>query len=277
MSRWKVRRVAVLGAALPVLLALAPAAARAIPGSGPRETADSVFTTTLPGAPSGSIYEVTYRNPSDPSRNPPAVRTVLVVSPPGTRIDTSVPARCTASDQELQLEGDAACPPKSRIGSGTVTTSVLGGPPSTSPISVFNTADGVIQLVKFASFGVAVVRSKINGATVRTQIPTCLTGGQPPKGCPFDQAVVLASRLDFKKFHAHGRSYLTTPPSCPISRRWRTRLTYTYGDGAVESVVSSSRCRRAPRGGGPCPRRCGRPDDDREEPAEREDDDVDLR
>jgi hypothetical protein len=258
-----------LGAGLLVLLALLPAVVSAVPGSGPREVVDSVFTTTRPGAPSGSIYDVVYRNPTDPSKNPPAVRTVIIKIAPGTRIDTSVPARCHASDAELQAGGDAACPPKSKIGSGTVTTSVLGGPPSTADISVFNVANGVIQLVKFGPFGAAVVRSQFRDGTFRTQIPTCLTGGQPPSGCPFDEAVLLASRIVIRKIVVDGRAYATTPRTCPATG-WRTKLTFRYGDGAVESVVSTSPCRK-PSGGGHCTRRCPRPGDDREDRDGRDD------
>jgi hypothetical protein len=267
MRRW--RDLATLGVATAALGGLVPAGAWAVPGSGPREVVDSVFTTTRPGAPSGSIYDVTYRNPSDPSKNPPAVRTVILTSPPGTRIDTAVPARCPASDFELQTRGDAACPARSKIGSGTVTTSVLGGPPSTSQISVFNTAGGLIQLVKSGPFGVAVVRSRFHHGSFRTEIPTCITGGQPPRGCPFDQAVLLASRIVIKKITVGDRSYATTPRTCPATG-WPTRITYRYADGAVESVVSTSRCRKA-SGGGRCQLRCPRPGGDQDRPDDPED------
>jgi hypothetical protein len=139
--------------------------------------------------------------------------------------------------------GDLAVPrPVRGVGRRTVTISILGGPPTTSEISVFNTSGGVVQLVKFGSFGAAAVRTTIKGGRLDTRIPTCLSGGQPPKGCPSDQAVLLASRIVTWKVVRGGRSYTTTPPDC-LRKGWRTRLTYRYGDGKVESVASRGACR----------------------------------
>jgi hypothetical protein len=232
--------------ALPATAAvLAAAAVPALAGvaSGPREVVRTDYTTTRPATPSGTIYDVIYRNPKDANANPPAVRRVLIDSPRGTRVRTSVPVRCDATDEEFRIRGDAACPPGSRIGRGTVTISVLGGPPETSEISVFNTAGGLVQLVKFGSFGAATARTRFRGADADTRIPTCLTGGQPPKGCPSDQAVILASHLDIWKVVRRGRAYIETPPNCP-RKGWLTRVTFHYGDGKVETVASRGRCRR---------------------------------
>jgi hypothetical protein len=235
--------IKILPATIGVLAILAAVPAQAGVARGPREVVQTDYTTTRRDAPSGSIYDVVYRNPKDPHANPPAVRRVLIDSPAGARIRTSVPERCAATDQEFQMRGEAACPPRSKVGRGDVTISVLGGPPTTSQISVFNTAGGVVQLVKFGSFGAAAVRTKLKGADADTRIPTCLTGGQPPKGCPSDQAVVLASRIVLWKVVRGGRAYIETPPKCP-RKGWRTRVTYHYGDGKVESVASRGACRR---------------------------------
>lgn len=226
-----------------VLAVVAAVPAVAGVARGPREVLRTDYTTDRPNAATGSIYDVVYRNPANRHANPPAVRRVQIHSPAGARIRTSVPVRCKASDAELQLRGEAACPRDSTIGAGTVTLSVLGGPPSTSQITVFNTAGGLVQLVKFGSFGAAAVRTRFHGADADTRIPTCITGGQPPKGCPSDQAVVLASRVVIRRTVRRGRSYMTTPARCP-RKGWLTKVTYSYGDGKVETVQSRSACRR---------------------------------
>lgn len=232
-----------------ILAAGSAAASVALAGtaSGPHETVTLSATSLEPGTPTGSLYDVRYRNPSDPSSNPPAVRRLVAVSPAGTRIDTSVPARCEASDAELKAEGDAACPSASRIGGGTATISVLGGAPSTNQVSVYNTRDGFLQLVKFGGFGVGVARTTIRGTTLDTRIPTCIAGGQPPSGCPSDQAVVLASRILVRRTVVRGRSYATTPPTCPRPG-WPTKLSFYFGDGTRDSVTTVDRCRHRPRG-----------------------------
>jgi hypothetical protein len=195
---------------------------------------------------------------------------VVIVNPLGTRLDTSVPVRCEATDIEFQVLGDNACPKGSRVGGGSVTVSVLGGPPGKNDISVYNTANGAVQLVKLGPFGAAVVRTKIRGRTLDTRLPTCLTGGQPPDGCPFDEAVVLASPVVTRRIVVGGRAYITTPPTCP-ARGWRTKTTFTYGDGTVESVVTRGACNRAPKGGGKPPGGRGG-HGGRDDPEDREDD-----
>src|SRR5439155_11352224 len=51
--------------------------------------------------------------------NRPYMRRMTFDPPRGMRYDTSVPARCSATDVELQVRGPAACPAGSRIGGGT--------------------------------------------------------------------------------------------------------------------------------------------------------------
>src|SRR5689334_21655548 len=88
-----------------------PASAGA--SSTDRQTAAVAFTTAKPGAPSGSRFDATWRDPAQPNNpdaKPPAVQTMIVSFAPGTVIDTSAVTRCSASDAELMLFGATACP-----------------------------------------------------------------------------------------------------------------------------------------------------------------------
>src|SRR5687768_8474384 len=114
-------RISVQRAGLVVLLTCAlsglwAAGAAAQPGTGPRETIDQRFTTTSPNSPTGLRYTASYHAPGDPKASPPALKRMVFYPPRGMRYDTSVPARCTASDAELQFMGPAACPPASQLG-----------------------------------------------------------------------------------------------------------------------------------------------------------------
>src|SRR4051794_22442162 len=102
-----------------VILAVGAVPAAAEPGSGPREAIDQSYTTTSPGTATGIGFTGTYHAAGDPSGNPPYMRRMVFYPPPGFRFDTSVPARCTATDGELSLRGPAACPAASHIGDGT--------------------------------------------------------------------------------------------------------------------------------------------------------------
>lgn len=228
-----------------LLCLLWPARAGAIPASGPHETVDITFSTTHPGTPAALTYAATYRNPADPSADPPALRRLVIVGPPGITGDTSAPGQCPATDAQLKAEGEAACPASSRVGSGMVRLKVLGGPPGDYPSTLFNNADEQVELVKTPA-GNGVVRTSIHGRTLDGPVPTCLTGGQPPSGCPFDQLTLLSNQLaTVPVVVASGsgrRSYLTTPHTCPASRHWDTSATLYYSDGAVETVMTQQPC-----------------------------------
>src|SRR2546421_12114942 len=85
-----------------LLLAL-PAGAWAIPGSGPHETVDVTTSTKQPNISAGFGYAATYHAAGNPDADPPALRHLVIQLPSGTRIDTSVPGQCTASDIEIKL------------------------------------------------------------------------------------------------------------------------------------------------------------------------------
>src|SRR3954454_15578110 len=108
---------AVLGGLALALICTAPASAQ--PVAGPREDVDQPFTTTAPGAPTGLGFSASYHAAGDPKGNPPYLRKMVVVPPSGMRYDTGAPDQCTATDVELEVQGPAACPAGSRLGTGT--------------------------------------------------------------------------------------------------------------------------------------------------------------
>jgi hypothetical protein len=233
-----------------MLLLAWPAAATAAPASGPRETVDITVTTTAPATSAGLTYAAAYHAAGDPGGDPQALRRIAVLAPAGTRVDTTVPDRCAASDQQLELMGDAACPPGSRVGSGQVTVKVLGGPPSTYPTSVFNADHAQLELVKSGDRGIAVARSTIDeNGNIDGEVPTCITGGTAPSGCPFDQSALISQKLTTEALAAGSRAYLRTPPSCPASGSWETRVLLTYADGVTDAVTPQQPCAAAAGGG----------------------------
>jgi hypothetical protein len=230
----------VAGAALQVA-----APAYALPAEGPRETVDVEFTTAQPGAAAGATYRFAIRAPDG---QPPALRRIVLAPPAGARIDTSVPAPCAASDEDLRLRGDGACPAASLLGVGSAELVVVGLGRQTFTQSAFNADGQQFQTVKSGDQVQAVVRGLLTEEGLDLRIPTCVTGGQPPGGCVSDQAFLLASELVLRPYVAAGRSYFTTPPSCPPSGRWRSEVALTYGDGVTERVFPEQPCEagRAP-------------------------------
>ena len=227
-----------------VLAVLAfPTASPAIPASGPHETVDMWSTRTKPSVSASLGYSATYHARNDPTGDPPALRWLRMDLPAGTRIDTSVLPRCTATDMEIRLAGESACPPEARIGSGEVTVKAFGAGVSTYPTVIYNAPGEMIELVLSGERVVGVVHTYVRGTTLEGPVPTCLDGGQPPDGCPSDQLTLLSNSLQVQAARTSLGAYGMTPPTCPKSRRWKIRVTLTYADGSVDKVFPRSPCR----------------------------------
>jgi hypothetical protein len=227
---------------------LCPGAASAIPASGPHETVDMWGSTTKPNTSTALGWSGRYHSASDLHGDPPALRHLTIELPPGTRIDTSLPGRCTASDNELVLEGESACPSSAWVGSGQATVRQLGLGQATYDTALYNAKDDLLELVKSGDRVIAVVHTYVHGTTLDGPVPTCLGGGNPPSGCPFDQFTLLSNHLQVIPVGVgHGRTrrnYGTTPPTCPRSGKWEVRVTLRFGDGSVDQVTPQAPCSR---------------------------------
>lgn len=216
------------------------AAALALPATGERETVDLSFTTTRPGAPAGVSYAFTIHAP--PGGEPPALRRLIVTPPAGAIVDTSVPGVCTATDEQLRTQGDTACPRDSIVGDGSAELVITGFGNQKFSQTGFNADRQQFQTVKQGDRVMGIVRGFLTEDGLDARIPTCVTGGQPPEGCPDDQARLLRSEFAVPPYVAGGRSYFTTPPECPPSGRWRSTVTLSYADGVTERVHPEQPC-----------------------------------
>lgn len=234
------------------LLALSPGGALAQPGHGPREDIDQTFTSARPSTPTGVGWRGVYHAAGNRHGKPPYLRRMVFYPPKGMRLDTGVPARCTAPDAVLQVEGPAACPAGSQIAVGS-TDGYIYDPIAQlvtidrfhHTIYVMNGANEQIILVK--AEGYAVVRGKVRpDGTQDFRLPTCFP--EPPTGCLTDHVLQTGSQTKLARYtravNGRVRSYATTPPRCPKSGYWRTRVRYWWKGGAVDTVVTKQRCRR---------------------------------
>jgi len=238
----RARRRAAAAAGVIAALAVWPAAASAMPASGPHETVDMGTTTAQPDASAGLTYAARYHAANDPSGEPPALRHLLIRLPPGTRIDTSVPGRCSASDLEIMIMGESACPPSARVGTGQVTVDQIGTGVATYDTVLYNADHDVMELVESGGRVVGIAHTYQHGTTLDGPVPTCITGGDPPSGCPLDELRLLANHLQIRELSVGDRNYGTTPPTCPSSGYWTLRVTLTYGDGSVDTVAPRAPC-----------------------------------
>jgi hypothetical protein len=240
-TRPRDRAVAVTLLAL-LALAAAPAVADA---AALRSSATVTFTSRAPASPSGVDWSIDYRDPADPNGKPPAVESTVAVFPDGSRIDTSAPEQCRASDSELTLMGVDACPAATRVATGKldVDTGSLTVIPRIvmNDVSNFNNqGESVIFTESTNMPGTqtrTVSRGRIEGNTITTDVPA-IPGAPPP-----DAYTALKSfRLSVPALTRGARTYVTTPPTCPATGHWTFRLSFLYRDGVSETIESPSPC-----------------------------------
>ena len=225
-------RVPLLVAALCCLAA--PAAAVA------DERADFSFRfgKRAPAKQTPATAHIVYK-PAPGQSKPSPIRRVVLDLPRRTGIRRDLP-RCTASDEQLRLQGRGACEEGSLVGSGWL-TAVTGFGPPVDPVPtdlwLFNSPEGLLELVQSdgQDATLAVERGRLNRTRLVFEPPT--TPGGPPDG---ETAV---SEIHWEI--AGGRNaWLTTPPRCPRRRTWRSTGTFTFADGVTEVVRAATPCRR---------------------------------
>jgi hypothetical protein len=221
-------------ALLAAAFVLTPAVARASTVSGPHETVQLTTTTKRPNANAGFGYAASYHG---------TLRRLVIVLPRGTRADTSVPGQCTASDMEIMLVGESACPASAQVGTGQVTVEQFGLGQATYNSVLYNAPGQQLELVESGQRVISVVHTYVHGTTLDGPVPTCVTGGDPPTGCPFDQVTLVSNHLSMRAIRVAHRNYGTTPPRCPRSRLWTGHLRFYYADGSVDRLTYQIRCR----------------------------------
>jgi len=213
---------------LVLLAALAlPAAAQA----GPRAEYRQVFTTSALGASTGVETQLLYKHPDDPDAKPIPVREERFTLPKGTTFDNAVVPPCHASDLEVMLLEDAACPPESHIGGGEGTT--MSGFPGAGEMAFtvdgWEDGTGTILLAGAKEFHLRfVTRARRDGRVVTIPVPA------EPGGPPDGQNALRRAHSLFEARSLGERAYIRTPPSCPASGVWTFAARFTFADGAVE-------------------------------------------
>ena len=213
-------------------------------GPGDRQTVSSRATSPIPGGATGAELDIEFINPSDADAKPPVVRTLVLTLPEGSRIDTSVPTRCTASDAELVALGPSACPAESQVGEGRLTTDTGFGDEQSrftvNRLITFNNTDEVINYSESQSPPTRVIgRSTIQGTTITTEFPS-LPGGPPDFSLAYKRL-----RLSTARIAGTGGAYLRNPPSCPVSGHWKGSAELRYSDGVIQTVPTTMPCVRA--------------------------------
>lgn len=196
------------------------------------------FTSSTPGTSTGLHVDVRLGSPVGSDHKPLRLTGARIHLPTGTVIDTTSRPQCSAPGPVLQTAGTLGCPSDSRVGSGTLEGETgFGAPidPLVGDDTVFNGQDELIEIVTppgAPAPAAGVDHLTIKGSTL-TAHPPAVPGGPP------DYSTDI-KRITFT-IPAHG-SYITTPPACPTSGRWRTVATFSFADGTSNRVTADTAC-----------------------------------
>lgn len=209
------------------------------PDRGSRQELSMRFTSSRAGRPAGTRVGIQFRDPDNPGGKPIPVRREEFLFPRGTRFNPTVVPTCMASQAELLLVGEAACPKATRVGVGKA-TGVSGSPfdPVDLEIDAFENGSGFALLTTVRELGVRfVARSVRRGRSISVKYPH--SPGGPPDG-----ETALRDVNNFFPARTLGRrAYVRTPRSCPRSGHWRFVGRFTYRDGLTQQTTSRQSCR----------------------------------
>jgi hypothetical protein len=239
---------------LAVLTALAASASviAVAATDSPYQTSEYTLDQVRPDRPAGEHFVFDYVNPDDPEAKPPAVKKVVTILPKRARYDASVPGSCTATDEELTLQGAAACPEDSRVGGGVITVDTgMPGPARivTADTEFFNNADDpegeFIYLNTVRGTGArTVIRADVTKR--RTITEAGMLPGTPPDGGAIDTVDVVVTRV-VRRIDGERRGYITTPPRCTRSKTWFARVKFVYDGDVSQTVATANPCKRRKR------------------------------
>jgi hypothetical protein len=218
----------------------------------PYQSSEYTLDQKRPGKPTAEHFKFDYVNPDDPEAKPPAVKKVVTILPKGARYDAAVPGSCSASDEELMLQGAAACPEDSRIGGGVITvdTGVPGpGRIVTADTEFFNNAEDpegefiYLNTVRGSSAR-TVIRADVTDRTTVTEAG--MLPGTPPDGGAIDTVDVEVTRV-VRTIDGERRAYITTPPKCRRSKQWIAKVRFIYDGDYSQTVATANPCKRRRR------------------------------
>lgn len=204
------------------------------------QSAELVLEEAEPGHATPVRLHIDYVNPSDPSAKPPAVVEVIEALPPGSRIDTTAPEVCAASDAQFATTGQAACPAGSKVGGGELDLDT-GAAILAFQVTLFNNRNEIILFLEQKGGGIRTpARGKVEGdrpegARIIATVPP--VPGGPPDGF----TAIKRVRVKIDAITRAGKNYVTTPPTCPAGG-WTSRLDFTYRDGTKQTVTNRSPC-----------------------------------
>lgn len=189
-----------------------------------------------------STDRTNYTAPAAGTR-PLRVTKVVFSLPSGTKINTAAATACRLS--VLQTQGTAGCKAGTSIGGGSavaITGTALD--PVAEQVSVYVTKRDRLAAV-LTGLQTVVIPLRVNANRLTAALPRiCLPPGTVANDCATGEVVLKTLNIKLKARTKGSRQLVRTPSSCPTSRKWTSRATYTFSNGDTDVQKSTSSCRR---------------------------------
>lgn len=195
-----------------------------------------IYSSEVPGSPSGFDSFATFSDPGEPGGKPKELIRINVGFHPGTRIDTAALPRCRASDTQVQIRGLRACPVSTSLGivhaEGVTSTGFRVNPVG----HLFNARRAIIVVVTIAGRFITNFRDDLTRDTLQVNF-------RIPPGISLIRFKPHIPR-HFLKRAGKRRAYMRTPPSCPASGAWSTTVVFMFRDGSTQEHSAATPCHR---------------------------------
>lgn len=223
--------------AISVATAVLASAAVTMASSQFQQTAKITLTGAKAGASTGFKAALASTDPGEPGAKPQALRTLAITFPSGTRFNFKSKAikPCTASEIEIKGTSGAACPAKSKIGTGSAEANGAPlFPQLPESVTAYVTRTGIIFLLvpKGPAGSVLVLHGRVSANKLSVGVPALAAG---PIAIVITKLELAVSRL------GAGKSSFVTAGKC-TGGQFKVQASFLYWTGVKQTIPSVSKC-----------------------------------
>lgn len=222
-----------------IAMGLLAGASVALASSLFKQTANVTLTAKKASASTGFKASLVSSDPGAPNEQPQALKTLTVTFPKGTKFNfkSSAVKQCTASPVELVATKGAACPAKSKIGTGMANTNGAPVYPKIPESATVYVGKGKLLFVLVPTTAVGEVlplEGAVSANKLTTPVPALAKGGLT--------FVITELTLNVKAVGS-GKQAFVTAGQC-TSGKFTVKSSFVYYTGSPVSLSSSSKCNK---------------------------------
>lgn len=211
--------------------------ALAIPALAATEATDWTAKLGTKNTSSSAGLNFSVKFADDAGGKPEALQSFVLTLPKGGKFDLRAAPKCVATDAELMA--GKPCPAKTQIGSGEASATSDGANNVTVASKIFNLAP--IKKPKDPTAGEILFTFELGGEQVASFAADAKGGKlKSPKltALPLD-FVITEFKGKIEKNKKGKRVFITTPDTCPKSKKWDIKAAFKFPSSKSELVAKS--------------------------------------